>query len=71
MTLNSLKYLVRKNKNQSGLREIWKPLLFEINKNEFEELSGNIENNQDNDNFKIIINKRTYDLKNTKKIGWK
>ena len=45
-----------------------KPISFEINKNEFEELARDIYNNQDNDIFKIIINKRTYDLKNAKKI---
>ena len=44
-----------------------KPLWFEINKKEFEELTGDIYNNQHNNNFKIIINKRTYDLKNAKK----
>ena len=43
-----------------------KPLWFEINKKEFEELTRDIYNNQDNNDFKIIINKRTYDLKNAK-----
>ena len=41
-----------------------KPLWFEINKKEFEELAGDIYNNQDNNDFQITINKRTYDLKN-------
>ena len=45
-----------------------KPLWFEINKKEFEELTRNIYNNQDNNDFKIIINKRTYDLKSAKKV---
>ena len=45
-----------------------KALWFKINKKEFEELTGDIYNNQDNNNFKIIINKKTYDLKNAKKI---
>ena len=45
-----------------------KPLWFEINKKEFEELTGDIYNNQHKNNFKIIINKRTYDLKNAKKF---
>ena len=44
-----------------------KPLQFEINKKEFEELTGDIYNNQENSDFKIIRNKRTYDLKNAKK----
>ena len=45
-----------------------KPLWFEINKKEFEELARDIYNNQDNNDFQITINKRTYDLKNQKKI---
>ena len=45
-----------------------KPLWFEINKKEFEELTGDIYNNQDNNDFKIIINNRTYDLKNAKNL---
>ena len=48
--------------------EMQKPLWFETNQKEFEELTGDIYNNQDNNDFKIIINKRTYDLKNAKKI---
>ena len=43
-----------------------KPICFAINKKEFGELTGDIQNNQDNNNFKIIINKRTCDLKNAK-----
>ena len=49
-------------------REMQKPLWFEINKKEFEELTGDIYNNQGNDDFKVVINKRTYDLKNAKNI---
>ena len=45
-----------------------KPISFEINRKEFEELARDIYNNQDKNIFKIIINKRTYDLKNAKKI---
>ena len=45
-----------------------KPLWFEINKKEFEELTRDIYNNQDNNNFKIIINKKTYHVKNAKKF---
>ena len=48
-----------------------KPLWFELNKKEFEESTRNIYSNQDNNDFKIIINKRTYDLKNAKKFGRK
>ena len=45
-----------------------KPLWFKINKPEFEELTRDIYNNQDIKDFKITINKGTYDLKNAKKI---
>ena len=45
-----------------------KPLWFKINEKKFEELTGDIYNNQDKNDFRIIRNKRTYDLKNAKKI---
>ena len=45
-----------------------KPVWFKINKLEFEELTRDIYNNQDNKNFKITINKRTYDLNNAEKL---
>ena len=45
------------------------PLWFRINKSEFDELKSNIYNNQNNKDFKITINKKTYDLKNAKKFG--
>ena len=45
------------------------PLWFRINKSEFDELKSNIYNNQNNKDFKITINKKTYDLKNAK-IFW-
>ena len=40
-------------------REIQKPLWFEINKKEFEELTRDIYNNQYNNDFKAIINNKT------------
>ena len=45
-----------------------KLLWFEINKKEFEVLTKDIYNNQDDNDFKIIINKRIYDMKNAKKF---
>ena len=45
-----------------------KTLWFEINKKELEELTREIYNNQDKNDFKIIINRRPYDLKNAKKF---
>ena len=44
-----------------------KTLWFEINKKEFEELTRDIYSNQDNNDFKIIINKRTWFEKRKKK----
>ena len=43
-----------------------KPLWFEINKSEFAKLTREIDNNENNKDFKIIINKKPYDLKNAK-----
>ena len=45
-----------------------KPIWFEIDKKEGEKLTRVIYNNQDNKDFEIIINRRTYYLKNAKKI---
>ena len=42
------------------------PFWFRINKSEFDELTSDIYNNQNNKDFKITINKKTYDLKNGK-----
>ena len=44
---------------------------FKINKPEFEQLASDIYVNQNSKDFKIIINKKTYDLKNEKKIWTK
>ena len=52
-------------------REMQKPIWFEINKKEFQELPIDIYNNQDNNDFKIVIDKKTYNLKNGKNFGWK
>ena len=52
-------------------REMQKPIWFEINKKEFQELPRDIYNNQDNNDFKIVIDKKTYNLKNGKNFGWK
>ena len=49
--------------------EMQKPLWFKINRKEFEELKGEIYNNQNNNDFKFTINRKTYDLKNAK-IFW-
>ena len=48
-----------------------KPWWFKINKPEFEELTSDIYDNQNNKDFKITINKKTYDLKNTNKFWTK
>ena len=44
------------------------PLWFRINKSEFDKLTSEIYDNQTNKDFKIAINKKTYDLKNAKKF---
>ena len=52
-------------------RESQKPLWFEINKQQFEKLRREVYNNQDNKNFKITINKKSYDWKMQKNCGQK
>ena len=47
------------------------PLWFKINKPDFDELTSNIYDNQNNKDFKITTNKKTYDLKNAKKFWTK
>ena len=47
------------------------PLWFRINKSEFDELTNDIYDYQNNKDLKITINERTYDLKNAKKVGQK
>ena len=46
-------------------------LWLKINKPEFEELTREIYNNQDNKDFRITITKKTYDLKNAKNLWTK
>ena len=57
------------DENKSDIKQpIHKPLWLKTNKTESEQLTGgDIYNNQDNNNFKIIINERSYDWKNVKK----
>ena len=45
-----------------------KPIWFEINKKEIQELARHIYKNEDNNDFKIVINKKTDNLKNAKKF---
>ena len=48
-----------------------KPLWFKINEKEFDKLTRNVYNNQDNNDFKFTINRKTYDLKNAEIFGQK
>ena len=59
--------LLCKKESEQTEENIQKPLWFKINKPEFDELTGDIYNNQDNKDFIITINKKNYDLKNEKK----
>ena len=47
------------------------PLWFKINKPEFDKLTSDIYDNENNKDFKITINEKTYDLKNTNKFWTK
>ena len=54
-------------KSEQTEEKIQIPLWFRIHKSEFDELKSDIYDNQNNKDFKITINKKTYDLKNAKK----
>ena len=58
-------------KSEQTEEKMQKPWWFKINKPEFEELTSDIYDNQNNKDFKITINKKTYDLKNAKKFWTK
>ena len=53
-------------KSEQIEEKMQKPWQFKINKPEFEKLTSDIYNNQNNKDFKITINKKTYNLKNAK-----
>ena len=53
-------------KSEQTEEKMQKPLWFRINKSEFNELTSDIYDNQNNKDFQITINKKTYDLKNAK-----
>ena len=53
-------------KSEQTEEKMQKPLWFRINKSEFNELTSDIYDNQNNKGFKITINKKAYDLKNAK-----
>ena len=54
-------------KSEQAEEKMQKPWWFKINKPEFEELISDIYDNQKNKDLKVTINKKIYDLKNTKK----
>ena len=58
-------------KSEQTEKKIQIPLWFRIHKSQFDELKSDIYDNQNNKDFKITINKKTYDLKNAKKFGQK
>ena len=63
-----VRFKKKKKKKKKKLKKKLRKREFEINKTEFEESTRYIHNNQDNNDFKIVMNKRTYDLKNAKKF---
>ena len=58
-------------KSEQSEEKMQIPLWFKINKPDFDELTSNIYDNQNNKDFKITTNKKTYDLKNAKKFWTK
>ena len=60
--------LLSEKESQQTEEKMQRPLWFETYKPECDELTGDIYDNQNNKDFKITINKKTYHLKNTKKF---
>ena len=48
--------------------EIQKPLWIKLNKNDFDSLRQDVYNNLNNSKFKIIVERKVYDLRNAKRI---
>ena len=48
-----------------------RPVWIELNKNDFNALITDVDDNLDNNEFKTTIDGKTYDLKNAKKFWWK
>ena len=76
VTINSLKQFITEIKSQNQLKkkrsrpknpdEIQKLSFVKLNKNNFDSLIQDVYNNLNNDEFKINVDKKTYDLKNVK-----
>ena len=63
--------LSSETKSEQTEEKIQIPLWFRINKSEFDEVTSDISDNQNNRDFKITINNKTYDLKNAKNFWTK
>ena len=59
---------IKSVQTEEKMQKLW---WFKINKSEFEELTSDIYNNQNNKDFKITITKKTCDLRNTKNFWTK
>ena len=60
--------LKKKRLRQRKLDEIRKPLWVILNKNDFDSLIQDIYNNLNSDEFKTTVDKKAYNLKNSKKF---
>ena len=58
--------LFSKKESEQTEEKMQIPFRFRINKSEFNELTSDIYDNQNNKDFQITRNKKTYDLKNAK-----
>ena len=68
MEIKNQNQLKKKRLIQKKPDEIQKPLLVKLNKNDFHSLTQNVYSNLNNDEFKTTVNKKTYDLKISKKF---
>ena len=58
----------KKRQRQKKPDEIQIPLRVKINKNDFDSLIQDVDNNLNNNEIKTTVDKNTYDLKNAKKF---
>ena len=58
----------KKRPRQKKPDEIQKPLCIKLKNNEFDSLRQDVYNNLNINKFKTTVNKKTYDLKNSKKV---
>ena len=66
--IKNQKQVKKKKPTQKRPHGIQKTLWVKLNRNNFDSLLQDVYNNQNNDEFKTVVEKKPYDLKNAKKF---